>query len=146
VPGDPTLVVPTADDLPIIEAYLRAELVYFRAATKTPMDLDDPGWKEAYADGGAAYRTVLEPRRQAGQHVELDLGVVLRPHVLDGGTNSAAVVFDCVLDGSFFESPDGSLPNGSTRGIVPEGRSSVINSAPAGLRVTRDGQQNEACG
>ena len=106
-------------DRPIIEAYLNAELTYSKAVTSNPIDLELPGWKLFYADGGAAQFKVLEPRRAQGQVADLDLGVVLQPQVLsDERTASTAIVAECMLDGGVFRMPDGSLASGSTNGVV----------------------------
>ena len=105
-------------DRPIIEAYLQAELTYFTAVTSNPIDLDLPGWTEFYADGGSARRPRLEARRLEGQTVDMDLGVVLRPQVIgDQRTSTTALVADCILDGSVFRTPDGSLAPGSSLGV-----------------------------
>ena len=102
-----------ADDVPIIEAYLQALLVYYRAATVDPIDLDDPGWDRWYSDGGTALRESLQVRRDRGEHVELKDSVVLRPNVAgDERTSSTALVTDCILDGAVFLRPDGTLARG----------------------------------
>ncbi len=146
VPDDGNLFVPQPADIPIIEAYLQAKLVYFRAVTSDPIDLDDPGWTEWFGDGGDSFRSVLEPARAEGQHADLDLGVVLRPYVIgDQRTASYAIVFDCVLDGGVFLMPDGSLAEGSIWGVVPHGQSVPVNLTASGWIAEYVAGQAEAC-
>lgn len=146
VPDDGNLFVPQPQDIPIIEAYLQAKLVYFRAVTQNPIDLDDPGWSEFFTDGGAAYREVLEPKQAQGQHVDLDIGVVLRPYVLgDGRSDAHAIVFDCVLDGAVFVLPAGELAPGSTRGVGSHGQGIDVAHDGTMWVVARIARQEEAC-
>ena len=124
---DGTLFVPSPNDIPIIEAYLQAMLVYFRASSSRPINLEDPGWKDHFGDGGQSYLRFLTPKKANGEYVDLDIGVVLRPRVIgDGQTAAGAVVFDCVLDGSVFRGSDGSLAEGSTPGVTRAGLASPI--------------------
>ncbi|MBI4933350.1 MAG: hypothetical protein HY828_05695 [Actinobacteria bacterium] len=133
-------------DRPLIEAYLQARLVYFAAVTTSPMDLDNPGWQEWYADGGAVYRPGLEARDREGQVADLDVGVVLRPQVIgDERTETDGIVFDCVLDGGVFRMPDGSLAEGSTIGVVADGVGYRMASVQGTWKVTGVGTQPEAC-
>ena len=146
VPDDGNLFVPQPQDVPIIEAYLQAKLVYFRAASQDPIDLDDPGWTEFFGDQGDGYREVLEPKRSQGQHADLDLGVVLRPYVIgEQRTESFAIVFDCVLDGGVFVMPDGSLAPGSSRGVGESGGGAPVRWTGTRWLVDRVGEQAEAC-
>ncbi|MEN9823967.1 MAG: hypothetical protein RLZ04_2393, partial [Actinomycetota bacterium] len=104
----------TEADVPVIEAYLQARLVYFEAATSRPPDADHPGLAEWYADGGQAVRSVLDPHVEAGEYADLDIGVVLRPSVVgDGRSDTSAVVVSCTLDGGVFLTADGELASGS---------------------------------
>ena len=134
------------EDRPIIEAYLQARLVYFKAITSNPIDLSSPEWARWYADGGAVYEDQLQQRKADGQVADLDIGVVLQPQVIgDERNDTAAIVFDCVLDGGFFQLADGSLAPGSTRGVVEDGIGMRFALAPAGWQVTQVGQQPDAC-
>lgn len=109
----------TEADVPVIEAYLQARLVYFEAATSRPPDADHPRLAEWYADGGQAVRSVLGPHVEAGEYADLDIGVVLRPSVVgDGRSDTSAVVVSCTLDGGVFLTADGELASGSTWGVV----------------------------
>ena len=136
----------TEEDLPIIEAYLQARLVYFQSVTSDPIDLDNPGWSEWYSDGGRTYLDNLTIRRNEGQVVDLDVGVVLRPVVIgDERTEVDAIVFDCVLDGGVFRSPDGSLAPGSALGVAPHGIGMRLRDVGAHWVVEQVGEQPNAC-
>lgn len=110
------------DDVPIIEAYLQALLVYYRAITVNPMELDDPGWSRWYTDDGAALLEGLTRRRDRGEYADLADGVVLRPLVAgDERSATTALVMDCMLNGSVFLRPDGSLTEDSWWGVEKYG-------------------------
>ena len=134
------------DDRPIIEAYLQARLVYFKAITSNPIDLSSPDWAKWYADGGGVLIDQLAGRRADGQVADLDIGVVLRPQVTgDERSDTSGIVFDCVLDGGFFKNLDGSLAPGSTRGVVEDGIGMRLALGLNGWQVTQVGQQPDAC-
>jgi hypothetical protein len=144
---DGNLYVPSPADIPIIEAYLQAVLVYYRAITVRPIDLESPGWKRYFVDGGQSYFDVLRPRRDGGQVADLDAGTVLRPRVLgEARTEATAIVFDCALDGGVFLLPDGSLAPGSTRGVSPVGTAAPMTVGGNGEWITEYiVRQAEAC-
>ncbi len=143
---DGTLFVPSPNDIPIIEAYLQAMLVYFRASSSRPIDLADPGWKDHFGDGGESYLRFLTPKEADDEYVDLDIGVVLRPRVIgDGRTDFTAVVFDCVLDGSVFRRSDESLAVGSTQGVIRTGLASPITLGDSGWLVDFVTNQEDAC-
>ena len=122
------------DDLPVIEAYLQARIVFFRATSQDPIDLNDPGWEQWFSDDGvASYTPVLTSRRDRHEFFDVADGVVLRPTVWgEERTDSTAIVMDCMLDGGVWRLPDGSLGQGSTPGVAPNG---------IGARISlRDGQ------
>jgi hypothetical protein len=136
----------TEADREIIEAYLQARLVYFQAVTSRPMDFASEGWSTFYVDGGQQFLDLLQPLGAAGQYVDLDAGVVLRPTVLgDERTDSAAVVFDCALDGGVYRRSDGSLAEGSTIGVVPTGFGFRMRVEAGSWKVGKYGSQPEAC-
>lgn len=145
IPNGITWVLNEAD-LPIIEAYLQARLVYFTAVTSNPIDLELAGWDEWYMDGGAAYRPRLEARRAEGQVVDLDVGVVLRPFVMgEERTDTTAIVADCVLDGGVFRMPDGSLAAGSTLGVAADGIAARMDRTTGQWRILQIGSYEDAC-
>jgi hypothetical protein len=136
----------TEPDREIIEAYLQARLVFFRVTETNPFDLADPGWAEWYADGGASYAPTLNDRSSRGEVFDRDAGVVLRPVVLgEGRTETAAIVFDCMLDGGVWRLPDGSLGPDSTPGVSPNGLAAEIALKNQSFRVERIATQPEAC-
>ncbi len=143
---DSSLFVPSPEDIPIIEAYLRATATYFRAVSHRPIDLGDPGWTQDYADGGERYRAALGPRRDAGEALDLDSGVVTRPFVVgDERTETQAVVFDCELDGAVWRHDDGSLAAGSTLGVVRHGVVATLAFEAGRWIVDRVADQDDAC-
>ena len=112
----------TEEDLPIIEAYLQARLVFYRAITSRPMTFDGADWDRLYEDGGEALKRIFEPRGTAGQYADLGAGVVLRPTVGgDERSGDQALVLDCTLDGAVLRNSDGSLATGSTPETVESG-------------------------
>lgn len=118
---DGTLFVPSPNDIPIIEAYLQARLVYYTTISQSPMDLANPGWDSYYVDEKALL-AVLGERDAKGQVADMGSGVVLRPHVSgDQRSDGAATNLDCTLDGAVLRFADGSLAPGSTPGVVRSG-------------------------
>lgn len=145
IPNGITWVLNEAD-LPIIEAYLQARLVYFTAITTNPIDLNLGGWETWYTDGGAAYRPNLSERIAQGQVGDLDAGVVLRPSVMgEERTDTTAIVVDCFLDGGVFRMPDGSLAPGSSPGVAPYGSAASLVLGDSGWIVDRVAHQQEVC-
>lgn len=136
----------TEPDRDIIEAYLQAELTYYRAITSDPIDLELAGWDDFYVDAEEAYFADLRPRRQEGQIADLAVGVVLRPQVIgDGRSDSTAIVFDCILDGGVFKMPDGSLAPGSVLGVVRYGAGARVELVDGAWLVAQVGSQPDAC-
>lgn len=107
-------------DRPVIEAYLQAQLTINQSMLTRPMDFTLPGWELYFADGGAGMQgTVLQPRSDEGLALNLDLGIVMRPWVIDDGrTSTEALVVDCVNNGSLLQYVDGSLSSTSSPGWV----------------------------
>lgn len=120
-------------DRPIIEAYLQAQLTIKRTMLTRPMTFDDPGWSLYFEDGGAGMRQVLQPRSDDGLALNMDLGIVMRPWVIDDQrTDTEALVVDCVNNGSLLERVDGSLSATSAPGWM--------TNAYAASMVNVDGQ------
>lgn len=143
---DGSLFVPQPQDIPIIEAYLQARLVFYEATIQSPMDFANPGWVDWYVDGGETYRDALTPRNDAGQYVDLDVGVVHRPYVLgERRTESASIIFDCELDGGVWRMPDGTLGPGSTPGVVRDGVEATIVRVDGRWMVAHVAEQSLAC-
>ncbi len=133
-------------DLPIIEAYLQARLVFFRATTHSPMDLESDDWAIYYVDGGEGYRRVLEERNSRHEVFDLDAGVVLRPTVMgEQRSDTFAIVLDCMLDGSTWRLPDGSIGEGSTPGISASGLGVSLQASDGRWLVDKVSTQQEAC-
>lgn len=145
IPNGITWVLNEAD-LPIIEAYLQARLVYFQSITSDPIDLDHPGWDQWYSDGGAAYAATLTSRKAQGQVADLSVGVVLRPTVMgEARTEGSAIVADCMLDGGVFRMPDGSLADGSAPGVAPYGSAALLTATDEVWVIAQISEQPESC-
>lgn len=134
------------EDLPVIEAYLQARLVFYEATALDPIDLDHPGWVTWYSDTGEAYALVLTPRQARHEFFDLAEGVVLRPVVLgEDRSDQSAIVLDCMLDGSVWRLPDGSVGIGSTPGIVENGLGALMSLKDAAWKVDGVSSEPEAC-
>lgn len=135
------------DDVPVIEAYLQARLVFFRATSQDPIDLADSGWVEWYSDRGADYATVLTPRRDRHEFFDFADGIVLRPTVWgDERTDTTALVMDCMLDGSVWRLPDGSLGADSTPGVIDNGLGARMSFEDGQWKATAVSSEPIACG
>lgn len=145
IPNGITWVLNEAD-LPIIEAYLQARLVFFRATNADPIDLADEGWATWYQDEGSAYFSVLGSRRDRHEIFDRDQGVVLRPYVVgEARTDEYAIVLDCMLDGGVWRLPDGSLGSGSTPGVVNNGLGAELVLVDGRWVAGRVTNEAEAC-
>jgi hypothetical protein len=134
------------EDREVIEAYLQARLVFFRTTQTNPFDLTDPGWAQWYTDGGASYHSMLTERSNRGEVFDLDAGLVLRPEVIgDGRTDTSAIVFDCMRDGSVWRLPNGQYGPGTTPGVINNGASAVADKSSDGWKIEGLAKQVEAC-
>jgi hypothetical protein len=110
-------------DREVIEAYLQARLVYYRAVTQDPMDLDDEGWEYWYIGDGLTWNVDgLAEWRAEGKYFDLDAGVLMRPQIVgDDRTDEVALVYECLYDGAVGLNADGSLMEGSSYGVGKNG-------------------------
>lgn len=96
-PGDPSVFTPLAEDVVILEAYVGAQLAYYRAALGLSRP-DDQELDRFLVDGRVRFADAFAARAAAGLSLRLGSGVVLRPYVLgDQRTATSAVVLDCYL-------------------------------------------------
>ena len=116
------------EDRPIIEAYLMAVLTLYRSIDSVPATLDDPGWDLYYTPAlKAQILPQYQERSEAGVYTDLDLGVVVRPRVIeDRRTDSYAIVLDCSLDGAVRRNADGSYADGATPGVIVTGYANAM--------------------
>lgn len=104
-------------DRPIIEAYLNAQLTIHEAMLTRPMDFNLDGWDRYFEDGGTSMQGVLRPRSEDGLALNMDLGYVMRPWVIENErTTTTAIVVDCVNNGALLQHVDGSLAPSSSPG------------------------------
>ena len=119
-PADANVVPPLPEDAEILAAYAEAQSAYHRQASQSPLDpVPSEELQAAVADGGQRLaENVLIPESEAGRHLDLSDGIVLRPVVVaDPRSETEAFIFDCQLDGTVFVNADGSLPEGTTPGV-----------------------------
>lgn len=138
----------TEEDLPIIEAYLQARLVRYRATMQVPVDLQDAGWELFYTDSSLdALLPAYEEWSDRGIYTDVDQGVVLRPQVLgDGRSEDSAIIVDCTLDGAVLRDADGTYADGATPGVAEHGRYAVMVLAEGAWKVDESGEQEGLCG
>ncbi len=135
------------DDLPVIEAYLQARIVFFRATSQDPIDLNDPGWEQWYSDQAvASYANFLTPHRNLHETFDTSGGVVLRPTVWgEERSGTTAIVMDCMLDGGVWRLPDGSLGSDSTLGVTPNGLGARMSAKMGVWKVESMSREPIAC-
>jgi hypothetical protein len=119
-PTDPNVVPPGPDDRDILVAYARAQAAYHEQASTDPVPVEpSANLSAAVLDGGTRLsENIFRPRNSAGQHLNLDQGIVLRPVVIaDPRSDTEAFIFDCQLDGTVFVNSDGSVADGQVPGV-----------------------------
>ena len=143
-PADANVIPPLPEDADILAAYARAQGAYHEQASQSPLD-PRPGepMQTAFADAGQRLaENVLIPESEAGRHLDLSDGIVLRPVVVaDPRSDTEAFIFDCQLDGTAFVNDDGSLPEGTTPGVreFPQIASVILQDGKWIVdRLTRD--------
>ena len=135
------------EDRPIIEAYLMAVLTRYRSTDSVPATLDDPGWDLYYTpELKAQILPQYQERSEAGTYTDLDLGVVLRPRVIeDGRTASYAVVLDCRLDGAVLRNTDGTYAEGALPGVSASGFANALQLEVPSWRLMGFNKEASAC-
>ncbi len=143
-PADANVVPPLPEDAEILAAYAEAQGAYHEQASQSPLD-PQPGepMRATFADAGQRLAdNVLIPESEAGRHLDLSDGIVLRPVVVaDPRSDTEAFIFDCQLDGTIFVNEDGSLPEGTTPGVreFPQIASVILQDGKWIVdRLTRD--------
>jgi len=117
-------------DRPVIEAYLMARLVYYRALSTRPMTFTDPGWQLYYSDAGSRLQSIFRPLSDQGYAADLSLGVVLRPAVAgEARSDTTALILDCNLDGAVLRLDDGSLEPSSVDAVVLSGVAASMDAS-----------------
>ena len=142
---DPVFWTMNEADRPIIEAYLNAQLTINQAMLTRPMDFNLAGW-DLYFEDGSQTQQSLRAWSDAGQALDMDQGIVLRPWVIeDARTDTAATVIDCLADGSVMRTPAGDLAPGSTPGRGFHGYSVSMELLDGRWQVTELGLWEDAC-
>lgn len=133
-------------DRELVEDWLRAMTVYFRATTSYPMTFGDDVWEEWFPVRDMAVVDMLATRRSNGYHVELDMGMVLRPEVLgEQRTDTTAIVFDCEYDGTIVVDRAGDVVPPSAKGFIDDGMGYRMELIDGAWRVMAIGSQDNAC-
>lgn len=121
-PDDANVVVPLAEDAPIIEAYGRAMAALYGQVTQNPIPVEPSGeMAMTFVDGGAKYsENVFAVRNAAGEYLGFPGdGDVLRPVVLaDPRSETEAFIFDCAISGSHYLDAEGNLAPGEVGGTI----------------------------
>lgn len=143
---DPVFWTMNEADRPIIEAYLNAQLTINQAMLTRPMDFNLAGWDLYFEDGGVELQEVLKPRSEDGLALNLDLGIVMRPWVIeDGRTETSAIVVDCVNNGSLLQRPDGSLGPSSSPGWITNAYAATMSLVDGQWMMKVLNYWDEAC-
>lgn len=110
-------------DRPAIEGYIKALLTRYRSVDSVPATLDDEGWDLYFTPENAAIMMPpYQERSDRGEYTDLDLGVILRPTVIeDNRAEDYTVVLDCVIDGAVLRNTDGTYAASATPGIMRTG-------------------------
>ena len=143
-PADANVVPRLPEDAEILAAYAQAQGAYHEQASQSPLNPQPSDrLQAAVADGGQRLaENVLIPESEAGRHLDLSDGIVLRPVVVaDPRSDTEAFIFDCQLDGTVFVNDDGSLPEGATPGVreFPQIASVIVQNGEWIVdRLTRD--------
>jgi len=96
-PNDLSQLSVNPEDVPIIEAYVRAQLVYYRAALGYTT-LDDPDFTKYLYGGGHVLDKGFDELVAKGLRTSLGSGISLRPYLIgDRRTPTSAIIFDCNL-------------------------------------------------
>jgi len=134
-------------DRPAIEGYLKAMMTRYRSTDSVPATLDDEGWDLYYTPAGAAEsRASYQLRADAGVYTDLDLGVVLRPSVIeDNRTETYTIVMDCELDGAVLRNADGTYADGATPGVIITGYAAGMRLVDGSWKMDGLSQSDFAC-
>ena len=98
-------------------------LTTYQATDSVPAVLDDQGWDLYFTpENAATIKAGYRATSDRGEYTDLDLGVVLRPTVIeDNRTEMYTVVLDCVSDGAVARNADGTYAQGATPGVIENG-------------------------
>lgn len=134
-------------DRPAIEGYLKAMLTRYRSTDSVPATLDDEGWDLYFTPENAA---IMMPPYQVksdrGEYTDLDLGVVLRPTVIeDNRTEDYTIVLDCVVDGAVLKNSDGTYAEGATPGVGEIGYAAGMLRVDGTWKLDQFSATNAAC-
>ena len=141
-PNDLSQLSVNPEDVPIIEAYVRANIVYYRAALGQTTT-DDPDFAKYSTTGGHVFDSGFNERKQRAVILSLGSGALLRPYVLgDNRTETTAVIFDCELD------DEQEIPIGGTPKLHPmhrDGQYATMVKVGGQWKIDKAGLMPSAC-
>lgn len=134
-------------DRPAIEGYIKALLTRYRSTDSVPATLDDEGWTLYFTPENAAIMMPpYEVKSERGEYTDLDLGVILRPTVIeDNRTEDYTIVVDCVIDGAVLRNADGSYAASATPGIMRTGYAAGMLRVDGAWKLDRFSTTGVAC-
>ena len=141
-PNDLSQLSVNPEDVPIIEAWVRDNVVYYRAAMGLTT-IDDPDFAKYEVAAGRGLETAFDDRKRRGVVLSLGSGAVLRPYVLgDNRTETTAVIFDCELDDEQ-EIPIGGAP--TLHPMHRDGQYATMVKVDGQWKVDKSGLMPSAC-
>jgi hypothetical protein len=145
-PGDPNVIPPRPEDVPILEAYAAYVEAFYLAAS------GDPSGDAALAATTTAglYEEVsnfVSSQHALGLVMSTTQGLALRPRVLvDPRTDGQALLLDCQVDGTYWiDAATGSPSPGESTSIVSLGGAIRLVNEGAGWLVDAAGEDGRGC-
>lgn len=134
-------------DRPAIEGYIKALLTTYRSTDSVPATLDDEGWEWYFTlENAEIIKAAYQATSDRGEFTDLDLGVVLRPIVIeDNRTEDYTIVLDCALDGAVFRNADGSYAVGATPGVIENGYAAGMVRVDGNWKLDQFSSTDVAC-
>ena len=134
------------EDAPILEAYVRYITAINAAVAHPDADLPTLFEKVVTKTKFASVVASVGKRRAAGEILNVEHGLTVRPYVLgEPRTDAEATVYDCQLDGSYFVGADGQPLPGEQTGIRQYGNSARVVKVDGVWVVDETAQSGSAC-
>ena len=134
------------EDVPILEAYVRYITAINTAVAHPDADLSTLFEKVVTKTKFASVTASVGKHRAAGEILNVEHGVTVRPYVLgEPRTDAEATVYDCQLDGSYFVGADGKPLPGEQTGIRQYGNSARVVKVDGVWVVDETAQSGSAC-
>jgi hypothetical protein len=135
-----------SDHVPILEAYVRYITAINTAVAQPDSDLPTLFEKVVTKTKFASVTASVGKHRSAGETLNVEHGVTVRPYVIDDSRSDAeATVYDCQLDGSYFVGADGKPLSSEQTGIRQYGNSARVVKVDGVWVVDETAQSGSAC-